>query len=152
MGRASNLVVTLLGAAILASVTISCAPSAASSAPGQIPVAQQSATTDGYTKVTAPDLAKMLQRKDFLFVNVHVPYQGEIEGTDLFLPYDQIEASTGKLPADKAAKIVLYCRSGAMSTIAARTLVRLGYTNVSELTSGMGAWQDAGYSLVDKAR
>ncbi len=119
-------------------------------APGQSPVSQQTAPSGGYTQVSAPELAKMLQQKDFLLVNVHVPYQGEIEGTDLFLPYDQIEANVGKLPADKAAKIVLYCRSGAMSAIAARTLVRLGYTNVSDLTGGMGAWKDAGYSLVDK--
>jgi rhodanese-related sulfurtransferase len=68
------------------------------------------------------------------------------------VPYDQVEASTDKLPADKTAKIVVYCRSGAMSAIAARSLVKLGYTNVWDLTGGMGAWQDAGYPLIDKIR
>ena len=34
-----------------------------------------------------------------------------------------------------------------MSGIAADTLVRLGYTNVSHLEGGMVAWKKAGYPL-----
>ncbi|RMF32566.1 MAG: rhodanese-like domain-containing protein, partial [Chloroflexi bacterium] len=42
--------------------------------------------------------------------------------------------------------------SGSMSAIAARTLVKLGYTDVWNLDGGMIAWKAAGYSLVDKGR
>jgi len=148
----------LVGVALLAGAVAACAPATSSPAPGQPPAPQQTGPADASTQVRAPELAKMLQTaqtpqaKGFLLVNVHVPYQGEIEGTDLFLPYDQLETNVDKLPTDKSTKIVLYCRSGAMSAIAQRTLVKLGYTNVSDLAGGMGAWQDAGYSLVDKAR
>ena len=92
----------------------------------------------------------MLTKKDFLFVNVHVPYEGEIAQTDLFLPCDQVASNLSKLPADKGAKIVLYCRSGSMSTTAAQTLVRLGYSNVWNLDGGMNGWKQAGLPVSSK--
>ena len=35
-----------------------------------------------YTDVSAGGLAAMLDDKDFPLINVHIPYEGEIEGTD----------------------------------------------------------------------
>lgn len=108
------------------------------------------AAKDGaYTNVTAEELHAMLQNKDFVFINVHIPYEGNIAGTDLSIPYNEITApdNLAKLPADKDAKIVLYCRSGRMSAIAAEALVSLGYTNVWNLAGGMVAWEKAGYPL-----
>lgn len=99
-------------------------------------------------KITAAQLKSMLEKKDFLFVNVHVPYDGQIERTDLFVPYDQIEQKLGEFPSEKRAEIVLYCRSGNMSGIAARRLASLGYSDVFDLDGGMLAWQAAGYPLI----
>ena len=75
---------------------------------------------------------------------MHIPYQGEIPLTDAFIPFDETEASLDKYPADKSAKIVLYCRSGRMSEIAARELVRQGFTHVFNLAGGMIEWESAG--------
>lgn len=36
----------------------------------------------------AVQLKKQLDHKDFVLINTHVPYEGEITGTDLFIPYD----------------------------------------------------------------
>ena len=104
-----------------------------------------------YTDVSAAGLARMLNKRDFPLINVHIPYEGEIAGTDLFIPFDKIETNLARLPADKHAKIVLYCRSGSMSTTAAQTLVNLGYTDVWNLDGGMIAWKAAGHPLLQKA-
>ena len=98
--------------------------------------------------VTSAQLAKMLEHKDFFFVNVHTPYEGEIKNTDAFIVFNTISDKLDKLPKDKNAKIVLYCRSGRMSEIAARELMRLGYTGVSHLSGGMIDWEKSGYKII----
>ena len=96
--------------------------------------------------LTPAQLKQALIKKNFVFINVHVPYEGHIAGTDLSIPFDNIAQST-KLPADRKASIVLYCRSGTMSAEARQTLNRKGYTNVRELQGGFNAWKAAGYEL-----
>ncbi len=119
----------------------------------QQPTAQppsQSPNKTGYRDITSNELNSMLANKDFLLINVHTPYAGEIKGTDLFIPYNQIPQNIDKLPTDKNAKIVVYCRSGMMSTTASEELVNLGYTNILNLSGGMMGWEQSGYSLVNK--
>lgn len=79
-------------------------------------------------------------------VNVHIPYEGHLDGTDAFVPFDSI-AGWVDLPADPIAPIALYCRSGSMSATASATLADLGYSNIVELDGGMVAWEEAGLAL-----
>lgn len=110
--------------------------------------AQGAATQLPYRNVTPAQLEAMLRQKDFVLVNVHVPYEGEIRRTDAFLPYTEVDAKAPRLFPDRRAKIVVYCRTGRMSAIAANALVRLGYSRVLNLDGGMVAWERAGYPLV----
>lgn len=105
-----------------------------------------------YTNISPEDLYAMLDKKDFVLINVHVPYAGEIANTDLFIPWTEIEKSLDKLPKDKNAKLVLYCRSSMMSTPASEALVKLGFTNVLNLMGGMNAWTAKQYPLLNKPK
>ncbi len=105
----------------------------------------------GFQRVSPAELNAMLKSKDFPLINVHIPYEGELEGTDGFIPFDKIVGELDRLPADKSAKVVLYCRSGRMSTEAAQALVKLGYTNIWELGGGMIAWDTDGFKVVQRS-
>ena len=109
----------------------------------------QSVAVEGgeYRDIVVPELQAMLEGDDFPLVNVHVPFGGNIPGTDESIPYNEIEANLDQLPADRDATIVLYCRTGPMSESAAAALVRLGYTSVYNLVGGFRAWSLAGLPL-----
>jgi rhodanese-related sulfurtransferase len=100
----------------------------------------------GYTDISSAELNQMLENKDFIMVNVHIPFEGDLPQTDLSIPYDEIDQHLDQLP-DKDAPIVLYCRSDRMSHIAAETLVENGYTNVYNLDGGFVAWQAQGLPM-----
>lgn len=99
--------------------------------------------------VSPNQLKKLLEKKEFTFINVHTPYEGEIEKTDSFIAYDQVVAQSASLPKDKNAAIILYCKTGRMSAEALPVLKKLGYTNVRHLAGGMDGWEKAGGKLLN---
>ncbi len=105
----------------------------------------------GYQTLTIDAFAEILasNKKDYTVVNVHIPYEGEIEGTDAKLAYNDLNALMAALP-DKNAPIILYCRSGRMSEIASKALAEKGYTQVWDVPGGMIAWQASGRNVIEK--
>ncbi|MDQ3301912.1 MAG: hypothetical protein M3518_00980 [Actinomycetota bacterium] len=43
-----------------------------------------------FARLSPDELKSTLEDKDFTFVNVHIPFEGDISGTDLSIPYDEI--------------------------------------------------------------
>ena len=57
--------------------------------------------------------------------------EGHIPGA-ILIPYTEIENKAEKMLPDKDKLILVYCRSGRRSKIAAESLAKLGYTNIKE--------------------
>jgi len=57
--------------------------------------------------------------------------EGHIPGA-ILIPYTEIENKAEEMLLDKDMQILVYCRSGRRSKIAAESLAKLGYTNIKE--------------------
>ena len=57
--------------------------------------------------------------------------EGHIPGA-ILIPYTEIENKAEEMLPDRDKLILVYCRSGRRSKIAAESLAKLGYTNVKE--------------------
>ena len=86
--------------------------------------------------------ALMDSESGYIILDVREQYEydeGHIPGA-LLIPYGEIaDRAENELP-DKDQLILVYCRSGRRSKIAAEELVKLGYTNVKEF-GGIIDWE-----------
>jgi rhodanese-related sulfurtransferase len=101
-----------------------------------------------YENISVDRFIKMMNHKDFILINVHIPYEGEIPETDVLIPFNAIDQHKNELPNDKDTKIVVYCMTGPMGDIAAGRLIRMGYTKVIHFKGGMRAWKRTGRTLL----
>ena len=118
----------------------------------QAPVGDEVEVPGGsYWHISVEELQGLLAEQERpLLVNTHIPYAGDIAGTDASIVFNEIADHLDQLPEDKAAPVVLYCRSGPMSDRAATTLAGLGYTQVYSLEGGFNAWARAGLPMVER--
>lgn len=93
-----------------------------------------------YGEIHADELVARLENKNFFLLDVHIPEQNHIDNTDAFIPFTELENRLSELPTDKNTEIVVYCRSGSMSQVAAQDLIEFGYTNVKNLEGGKRAF------------
>lgn len=66
----------------------------------------------------------------------------------LHVPLAQIEKEASTQFPDKTTPIICQCRSGKRSLIAAQTLKKLGFTDVTSLAGGIQAWEQAGFPII----
>ena len=88
-----------------------------------------------YLNITAEEAKKLMDSEEgciILDVRTRKEYdQGHIPGAVL-IPNTEIEAKAADLLPDKGQLILVYCRSGRRSKLAAQSLAALGYTNIRE--------------------
>jgi rhodanese-related sulfurtransferase len=142
----------VLTVSLALSLAISACSAAQEKTPEDLLVQGQAfpVNADGYADITVDQLAGILDQKEFSLINVHIPYEGEIAQTDRFIPYNEISQHLDEL-GSQDSPIVLYCRSGNMSTTAAKELVELGYTKIFEVDGGFNAWKVSGRELIERS-
>ncbi|NLY69199.1 MAG: rhodanese-like domain-containing protein [Clostridiales bacterium] len=88
-----------------------------------------------YVSISAQRAKQLMDSEsDYVVLDVRTPEEyadGHIKGS-MLIPYNEIgERAEDELP-EKDKLILVYCRSGRRSKIAAQALAELGYTNVKE--------------------
>ena len=88
-----------------------------------------------YVNITAEE-AKQIMNSEEGYIILDVREQDEYDAGHIpgaiLIPYAQIAEKAEDVLADKDQLILVYCRSGRRSKIAAEALAELGYTNIKE--------------------
>ena len=88
-----------------------------------------------YVNITAEEAKQIMDSEEgyiILDVRTQEEYdQGHIPGA-ILIPDTEIKAKAEEVLTDKDQLILVYCRSGRRSKLAAEALVELGYTNIKE--------------------
>ena len=88
-----------------------------------------------YMNITAQEAKEIMDTEEgYIILDVREQDEydvGHIPGA-ILIPYTQIEDKADEMLPDKDQLILVYCRSGRRSKIAAEALVELGYTNIKE--------------------
>ena len=88
-----------------------------------------------YVNITAEEAKRIMDSEEgyvILDVRTQEEYdQGHIPGA-IVISHEEIAKKAEEVLTDKEQLILVYCRSGRRSKIAAEALVELGYTNIKE--------------------
>ena len=88
-----------------------------------------------YQQITAQEAKNLMDTEsDYIIIDARTDEEfaaGHIPNAIMIPEYEIADRAETELP-DKDALILVYCRSGRRSKIAAEALVNLGYTNVKE--------------------
>ena len=100
-----------------------------------------------YTQITGAEAKQIMETEQgYIILDVRTQEEfdeGHIQGAILIPDYEIANAAESVL-LDKEQLILVYCRSGRRSKLAAEELVKLGYSNVKEF-GGVIDWE---YGLV----
>ncbi|MGD9982145.1 MAG: rhodanese-like domain-containing protein [Hyphomonadaceae bacterium] len=88
----------------------------------------------------ANDLIVLDVREKDAFEAAHIPNARH-------LPRGQLELRVNDAFPDPTVRIVTYCEVGKISTLAAATLRRMGFTHATALDGGMKAWKEQGFPV-----
>ena len=103
------------------------------------------------TEVTVDTAKQLLSEGNIVLVDTREESEyaaGHIDNA-LLLPRGVLEFKIGNCVelTDKSKAVLIYCRTGGRSALAAQTMQQLGYKNVLSMAGGFEAWQKAGVQV-----
>jgi rhodanese-related sulfurtransferase len=97
------------------------------------------------TEVNVTSAKQLLAEGNIVLVDTREESEFAVGHIDnaLLLPRGVLEFKIAMSPelADKSKAVLIYCRTGGRSAMAARTMQQLGYQNVLSMAGGFEAWQ-----------
>jgi rhodanese-related sulfurtransferase len=101
------------------------------------------------TETSTNQANELFSEGGYVFIDVREPNEtkmGHVPGA-ILLPRGLLEFKISGAVEDQDTKIIVYCKSGSRSALAAFTLARMGYENVLSMAGGFIAWADAGFPI-----
>ena len=104
-------------------------------------IKQKTALGFEFKQCSLKEAQKLAKNGDVVILDVRTQeeyLEGHIEGS-MLIPYDEIPKKASDMLADKNVPILIYCRAGRRSVIAAHMLANLGYLSLYEF-GGYTIW------------
>ncbi|WP_455717241.1 rhodanese-like domain-containing protein [Anaerosporobacter sp.] len=95
-----------------------------------------------YEQISAKDAKEIMDNQEgyaILDVRTKAEYEASHIEDAILIPHEEINEEVTDILPDKNQQLLVYCRSGVRSKIAALQLARLGYTNIKEF-GGIIEW------------
>tara|TARA_R110000787_G_scaffold55239_2_gene127654 strand:+ start:20047 stop:21135 length:1089 start_codon:yes stop_codon:yes gene_type:complete len=97
------------------------------------------------TEVTPEDTRQLIQNENVILIDIREESEvakGSINGAE-YIPRGVLEFKISELdiPDSTEAKVILYCRSGGRSALAAASLQNMGFKNIMSMKGGYEAWK-----------
>ena len=108
--------------------------------------------TRRYKLLTVPEAIDLINRDEAVVIDTRneAEFKTGHLGDAILIPLPDIKDSLDKLKKYDGKPLLFYCKSGARSDEACKTLSKLGLSNIFALSGGIQAWQEANMPLVKK--
>lgn len=100
----------------------------------------------GGPRVSATDAVQLINRHDAVIVDIREPNEYAVSHiiNSRNVPLKELDSRVKELARFKEKPVIVTCDTGNRSRGGVAALKKLGFTQVYNLTGGLGAWQQAG--------
>ncbi len=118
---------------------------------GQIVVMQyKSSGKANFTELKTAEAKKIIEKSKPLVLDVRTPnefHRGRLENAKL-IPVQQLASRLNEITDYKNKDVLIYCRSGNRSTVAAQILINNGFKKLYNMRYGIIDWEKKGFPVV----